>query len=150
MAVNLPDEIDGNGPVGGKFPDPAVSHHGRARLPLRSRPQRLRRNIGPDRLIQLTLSEFRALDPAGSCDLALQLKFLERLDPALLIGQGRQRWNRRFGFYESSHNRACIVKDPAFWKLIANHSLFDSFTTSFSSHFQFIFFHLYCFLSIED
>ncbi len=129
--MNLAHKIGGNRPVGGQFSNPAVSQHGRARLPLRSRSEFLRRNVRSDRLFKLPLRKLRALNPAGAGYFTLQLQFLQRLHPALLIGQSSQRLHRRFGFNKRSHNGACIVTNPALWKLIANHLFPDSCPTSF-------------------
>jgi len=137
-SMNLSYQIGCDRPVYGKLPNPAVGPHCGVRLTLRPRAQLLGRNIGPDCLIQFSLGELRALDPAGSSDLAFELQLLESLDPALLIGEGRERPHGRFGFNKGGHDGACVIENPAFWQLIANHE-FSWFIScfifnSFSSH----------------
>ena len=103
--------------------DPAISLHRGTRLPLRSGTQFLGRYIGPNRLIELSLGELRALDSAGPGDLALQLQFLQRLNPAFLIRQRGEGLHRRLGLDKSRHDSGCVVENPAFWQLIANHMI---------------------------
>ena len=137
LAVNLSHQIRGDGPVGGKLADPAVCPHRGVCLPLRTRTQLLGRNIGPNRLLKLSLGELRAFNSAGSSNLAFELQLLERLDPTLLVGKRGERTNSRLGFNQSFHDGVCVIENPAFWLLIANHEIvefisgfiFSSFTT---------------------
>lgn len=101
--MNLSHKIGRCGPVGRKLTNPSVGLHRGAGLPLRARMQFLWRHIGPDCLIQLSLGELRALYSARTCHLALELQLLERLDPALLVREGRERSHCGLGFNKGRH-----------------------------------------------
>src|ERR1035438_7161516 len=122
--MNLAHEIGGDWPVSWKLPNPAVGPHRGVRLPLRPRTQLLRRNIRPDCFIQFSFGELSSLNPAGSSNLAFELQLLERLNPALLIREGSERPHGRLGFNKGGHYCACVIENPAFWQLVANHMFF--------------------------
>ena len=107
--MNLPHQLRCDRLIGGKLHDPAVCLHRGARLPLRTCMQFLGRNVGPDRLIQLSLGELCTLNPAGSSHLTLELQLLERFDPALLKWQRGQCPHSRLGLDQSLHDGICVI-----------------------------------------